>query len=340
MYIKNIELKNFQKHKLLRLEFCDTVNVIAGKTDSGKSSVIRALQWVMYNDPQGECVRRVGTKETSVTIELDSGVLVRRIRSDSANAYSIVRNEVECQYDAIGRGNVPDDVERLLGCHAVVVGKEKIFLNISQQFDSSFLLSWPATQRARMLNAVTKCDCIDSAIQSFNKDVSSYRRDIKIYDSNIERYVQKKNDIDDSLFCKRLIRDKLCDLRKQFSNLFLEYKKIIVLVKEKDDIKQKLEYVCCDLEKSSVSIDIESLEGQMKSVGVIDDIFNKQCFCANQLLETHCALKEVSNLLKTLFDEMKLLLLSYGKCFVCGSIFDSNSVDGFVVDRHLGVLID
>ena len=50
-YVRRITLENFQSHKHTEMEFGPELNVIVGPSDSGKSAIIRALKWVMYNEP-------------------------------------------------------------------------------------------------------------------------------------------------------------------------------------------------------------------------------------------------------------------------------------------------
>lgn len=52
-YIKSIEIENFQSHKYSKLDFSERLNVIVGPSDNGKSAIIRALKWVLFNEPKG-----------------------------------------------------------------------------------------------------------------------------------------------------------------------------------------------------------------------------------------------------------------------------------------------
>jgi len=56
--IKYLQIQNFQSHKDSLLEFDPGVNVIVGSSDSGKTAVIRALRWLVWNRPSGDAFRR------------------------------------------------------------------------------------------------------------------------------------------------------------------------------------------------------------------------------------------------------------------------------------------
>lgn len=79
-YIKKIILQNFQSHKYTVIELDEELNVIVGPSDSGKSAIIRALKWVLYNEPAGDFFIREGEREASVTLEFSDNIKVKRFR--------------------------------------------------------------------------------------------------------------------------------------------------------------------------------------------------------------------------------------------------------------------
>ena len=46
--IEAVEIINFQPHENTVLEFAPGVNVIKGQSRSGKSSIIRSLEWLFF----------------------------------------------------------------------------------------------------------------------------------------------------------------------------------------------------------------------------------------------------------------------------------------------------
>ena len=64
--IKQLNIHNFQSHEDSSLNFTEGVNVIIGASDSGKSAIIRALKFVVYNSPSGSDMRSWWGGETSV----------------------------------------------------------------------------------------------------------------------------------------------------------------------------------------------------------------------------------------------------------------------------------
>ena len=71
--IQSLALKNFQSHKDTLIKFDPGVNVIVGSTDSGKSAIIRALRWLVWNRPIGDKMRSNWGGETEVIIDDELG---------------------------------------------------------------------------------------------------------------------------------------------------------------------------------------------------------------------------------------------------------------------------
>ena len=51
--IESISINNFQSHKATRLKLAPTVNTLQGNSDCGKSAVMRAINWLLFN-PAGD----------------------------------------------------------------------------------------------------------------------------------------------------------------------------------------------------------------------------------------------------------------------------------------------
>ena len=66
--IKKLDLINFQSHKFTSLELADGLNVIVGPSDNGKTSILRAIRWVLFNEPQGMSMLRNNEDFVSVRI--------------------------------------------------------------------------------------------------------------------------------------------------------------------------------------------------------------------------------------------------------------------------------
>ncbi|KKL65606.1 hypothetical protein LCGC14_2153280, partial [marine sediment metagenome] len=181
MTLTSIHLENFQSHEETFLELSPGVNVIIGPSDSGKTSIVRALRWLTWNRPGGEAFRSSWGGDTSVTVCLDK-TMVRRERKKNHNMYYIDDHV----YEAFG-SEVPSDVVKLLNLDSV---------NLQQQLDRPFLLDTPPGQVAHYLNEVAHLDVIDRALQRLAKWIRGIESDIRTHTSNQERLGEAQSSFD------------------------------------------------------------------------------------------------------------------------------------------------
>ncbi len=177
--IKQIRLQNFQGHVDTTIDFSEGVNSFIGKSDSGKTSCIRALKWVLTNRPSGESFinhnafnnKGKQVKPCIVTITTNKHV-VERERSATINSYTIDNVSLK----AIGT-DVPEEVLEALNMNDI---------NIQYQLDAPFLLTETSGEVARILNRVVKLDDIDFTLKQLN----SYAKKLSNEKKNIEYQIE------------------------------------------------------------------------------------------------------------------------------------------------------
>jgi exonuclease SbcC len=155
--IKSIKLTNFQRHKESVFEFTPGVNIIYGKTNSGKSSVIRAIRYISENRPTSNKFERNGAKGFAIEIEFDNGV-VKRIKS-KANKYILNDKEL----NAVGT-DVPEEIRQFLGFNE---------FSLQGQFDSVKFLNDSPGKVAKYINAITKQEIIEDVTKKINAEVKT-----------------------------------------------------------------------------------------------------------------------------------------------------------------------
>lgn len=180
--LTKIEIKNFQSHKNTVLEFDKGVNVICGESDNGKSAVIRAIRWVVENQPQGTEKINSNWNEDfkeplSVKLYTEKGY-VERIRDKKRNGYNICKNgEEEIVFDAIGKG-VPKEVTDFLNVSDV---------NFQFQLDPPYLLTKSAGEASKYLNEIVHLDSIDKIMSIADSDKRQLSSEQKIVESDIKK---------------------------------------------------------------------------------------------------------------------------------------------------------
>lgn len=209
MIIKNITIENFQSHENTFMDFEKGLNVILGPSDNGKTAIIRAIKWVLYNEPRGFEFIRHGTSMARVSIEFDNNHIVVRERSQSKNRYIII-NPDKTQVVFEGFGNeIPQEVIKLHGIPKVMLDTDiDTCINLGEQLDGPFLLSESGSVRAKAIGRLTGIHVIDKAIRDsiidikrenqtldrVNKELESVNLKLEKYD-NIYKLEKNINDL-------------------------------------------------------------------------------------------------------------------------------------------------
>lgn len=165
--INSVRLKDFQSHKDSTFEFIPGVNVITGVSGVGKSSIIRALNYLFTNKkPNGvEYKRRPDAKGFEIEVDID-GHKIHRIKSTKANEYRI-DGEV---YKDIGI-TVPDKVFELSNIKSIKVGTDEFNVQLAKQFDPHFLMFLPDSAKVKFLNRLSGSHILDIALKETNRDL-------------------------------------------------------------------------------------------------------------------------------------------------------------------------
>jgi len=152
--ITGLHITNYQSHKDTGLAFSKGINAIVGVTDSGKSGIFRALDWVCNNNPSSGSPSWWADDDMQVELQLDDCLVVRK--KGKQNLYELYTPTTEGelsveQFKSFGQG-VPDAIQTAINLSPV---------NWQSQFDSHFLLSNTPGEVARRLNEVAHLEVID-----------------------------------------------------------------------------------------------------------------------------------------------------------------------------------
>lgn len=169
--LESVSIKNYQKHKRLRMTFKEGLNVIVGETDRGKSSALRAILWVLTNKPKGKSFinweeKKKRASQVKVSIKMDGELLQRNKKGSSENSYRLGNKK----FKASGQ-EIPKEVDEFINISEEV--------NIQKQLDAPFLLSETAGEVGRKLNKVVNLEKIDSSLKNIAHVLSKERRDLE-----------------------------------------------------------------------------------------------------------------------------------------------------------------
>lgn len=258
--IKELSLQHFQSHKKTNIQFSDGINSIVGISDSGKTAILRGLNWAINNRPlglsyishwnrdkDGEPV-----KSTFIRVTTDNGIIERRkgkgkvkVNEESKKFNGYIING-EDRLEAVGT-SVPDSINKLFNLDEV---------NFQGQFDPSFLLSNSAGEVARFFNATIRLDLIDrilSKADSKRLEANKEKKRLEIEQDSINKELVKFNWIEDA----EILIDRIVKIENRIESNEKTWNKIRI---------QLLEY----LESESVIQDQEVILSAVPIVNKID----------------------------------------------------------------------
>jgi len=205
MSIKSIEINNFRTHRYTKLEFVKGINALIGLPDSGKTNIIRFINWVLKNRPLGFKFHSDFTEDiTSGNITFDEGNIIE-LEKDKKAVYK-ANGEI---LKAIGTGDVPDMVSQIANMSE---------LNIQKQLDKPFLICESPTEVAKVFNRITKLEKVDDAISLLTTDINSENKKLKIIEG---QELELKQQIEDLGNIEEInsLNDDIQDKQKEIVNI-------------------------------------------------------------------------------------------------------------------------
>lgn len=182
--LKTLKIRNFESHRNTQLNFHPGVNVIVGESDQGKTAILRALEWVLFNNPLGEDIKSNWLEDinTYVQAEFDDGILKRK-RTKSFNGY--VFNDEKFQ---AFKNKIPESIRSFVNMDAI---------NLLSQDDPLFMIGWKPSERGRYLNEICDMKIIDTTTSNINKEIRAGNARIKVLKETLERSEEDLADFED-----------------------------------------------------------------------------------------------------------------------------------------------
>ena len=201
--IQKIRMQNFESHEDTEIEFTEGMNLIVGQSNSGKSSILRALRMVVDNEWNKDMVRN-GYEYCRVRVTTDKG-WVEAERGEKVNRWKCQENEGELQeYKKVGT-NVPELATKILGMGQRERGAGiKELPNFQSQLEKHYMLSEIGEKKstsglvAVMMDNAIGLGGMEELIKDFSTDMQRDRKWMTSTQSDIEEI--KKTMIDETIF--------------------------------------------------------------------------------------------------------------------------------------------
>lgn len=241
-WIASIELRNFQLHKDTFIEFSPGLNVITGSNHRGKSTIMRAIQYLTTSRPTTEVdgLVRWGKKSFFIKMTMSDGSWVIREKGKDINQYTVF--DARKSGDAIkltGFGtSVPPEVSETLGMGLVSFGtKKNIFLNMASQ-DEVFLIEEGETEMARWMYSITHLHDIRGAMDQATKECKQMADQIKDSSDRINLTQKKLDEMPDIDMMMMAVNDRAVE-KERISECLSEVSDMENLLGDMVSLKKK-----------------------------------------------------------------------------------------------------
>jgi exonuclease SbcC len=221
MAIRRLCIENFQSHIYAEIELAEGLTVLVGESDSGKSSIIRALRWLLLNEPRGKEFIRAGANECRVSVILSNGARITRERTPSRNRYLLLLpGEAEKVFEGFGN-DIPREITSLLGVARVHLDDDlTVALNMAGQLDEPFLLSQPGSLKARIIGRIQSVHIIDAASRDTAQDIARLQREARQLEGQVASLDKELAEFKDLPQLRRQIDEAAC-LQQRAEDLLL-----------------------------------------------------------------------------------------------------------------------
>lgn len=341
-------VKDFNCIKTVKMDFQPGFNVIQGPSNSGKSSVIKAIEKCIFNQSGSTNVRHgadnllVGIRYKGREVYLTKG----------KNTKYKVDNEI---FEKIGVNQL-EQVATALNIKEVVLGGEKVRLNFSSQFSYPFLLDKTPGQLYKFIVDSAESESLSDVLKDMAKDIKDLDKSVIQNEAQIDILNKQKANLENKLVDADTIldvsnkilaldstytsinreselRDKYTDdtasigiLKQRLETLTVDGDLVIKMDQLKEsyvtsrDIAQKYKTVfsvrqsLSDKLASSVSINTDSLDTLCKSYKTLQDIATRYYKVQEQFRDIENKIGELDIAL----DSEKEKLNKFNVCPLCG----------------------
>lgn len=283
MYLTELIVKAFGQHIKKVVQFTPGLNVLVGESETGKTTLVRALYLLIENSPRGgEKLYQSWLTDAPLSIQLkdNRGNIIKRKK----NKYYLNDND---PLKAFGT-SVPEPIRQLFNFKEI---------NWQKQLDTHYLLFNTGGSSAKLLNSATGMSDQEVIIDDFKKQLSNAKSEIKRHKKNNEEHLKTTKRLKD------IVRYKL----KALAIVYLEDEAIELknktnrlenLLMQLESIKEiKMKYKVASKYSNEINTIIHNLEETKHFDGSIKELKS----VLNKIEETKIIDPEIIlSLLKTL----------------------------------------
>lgn len=174
-----VTIKDYQAIKHAELVFDKGLTAIIGPTNSGKSSIIRAIKGAINNQAGNQFIN-YDSDQATVTIE-DNNSIISWVKNRKGPSSYIINGE---ELSKIGTKQ-NEDVANLLNMNEIEVGTSKIRLNFWDQMEKAFLMDRNPGQLFNFISQSKEQEVITEYRDDKKKDLDSVNQQVKTIHTSV-----------------------------------------------------------------------------------------------------------------------------------------------------------
>lgn len=221
-YYMRVKIENYQAIKNADLFFDVGLTAIVGPTNSGKSSLIRAIKGAI-NNQVGTGFINYDADESVVSIEDNGNTIVWTKPRKGSATYTLNGREIS----KVGRTQ-NEEVANLLNMSEVEVNTQKIRLNFWEQMEKAFLMDKTPNQLFEFISQSKEQELMQSYQQTEQTKLTEIEKQIKVNETKLDVYKQEIQKLDNR--ATELVRFNAIDINQ-----------IQSLIKLKNSVETNLE---------------------------------------------------------------------------------------------------
>jgi hypothetical protein len=265
-----VKIKNFQSISDLEFEI-KGFTTITGRTNIGKSAIIRAISGSILNIPVTNLVRK-GKKYCTVELTSDQWSYKWEKGEKGVNRYWFPN--LEAPLDKVGQGQISQIAE--IGFKSIKIGSEYINPWYASQFEPIFLINCSGSSVTEFISEVSRLKVLQTAISISVNTKQQKLKEVKIRRDSIEKLEKKENllnPIDSVLPLQTELEEQLASI-EEYGETVLQleewYSQIIVLNDQINKLQVSLKipnFPSLDLNKLKKMIEYnQKLENYAQSI--------------------------------------------------------------------------
>ena len=267
-----IKIENFQSLGKAELVLDNNLTVVTGKTNGGKSAIVRALETIIFNNGSDDYIK-AGSDELS--IEMDNGEhkakYVRKIKGKTdKTTYQFDDGEVQLK---VGRNQLPE-MENFFNIKEVrLQNNQRKRLNFWYQNEWPFLMDATPGQLYEFLSVSSSEKYLEVLKQIFG-DIKKEDIEIKTTTSAIDA-LKKELNHKEMIMSQNVGFDMLYDnimALQQTANLVDESTKLVSSMETLQSIATNSKKLLKEKEKSLEAINMDDVSKKMASLTEISDM--------------------------------------------------------------------